>query len=165
MKTNNSILFCFFGNVIFQIFVLNQFLFSNWINPLYYVIFILFIPTKKSHLFIILSSFLIGLLVDIGTGTLSSSGPIHALSSMILGYFRPKYIKFISTRGNSISELNFNNLNFSRVFFYIIIGVFFHHFLLFIFSGLNFKNILISTFLSSFFTSILLMFSYYIFKK
>ncbi len=165
MKTNNSILFCFFGNIIIQIFILNQFLFSNWINPYYYIIFILFLPTRKSHLFIILSSFLIGLFIDIGVGTLSSSGPIHALSSLFLGYFRPKYIKLISIREKTLTDLNFDNLSFGRILIYVFVGVIFHHFLLFIFSGLSFANIIISTILSSFFTILIIIFSYYIFKK
>ena len=162
MKTNNSILFCFFRNIIFQVFILNQFLFSNWINPYYYIIFILFIPVKKNYLFVILSSFLIGLFIDIGLGTMSASGPIHAMSSLCLGYFRPNYIKVISVRGN---ELDFSNLNFSRIILYLICSVFFHHFILFIFSGLSLINILISTLFSSFFTILLIIFSYYIFKK
>lgn len=165
MKTNNSILFCFFGNIILQIFILNQFLFSNWINPYYYIIFILFLPIKKSSLFIILGSFLIGIFVDIGIGTLSTAGPIHAFSSLLLGYFRPKYIKLISSRGNNLIDFNFNNLSFGRVLTYLTLTTIFHHFILFLFSGLNLKNILISTFLSSLFTIFLLISSYYIFKK
>ncbi len=165
MKTNNSILFCFFGNIILQIFILNQFLFSNWINPYYYIIFILFLPIKKSSLFVILASFLIGVFVDVGTGTLSATGPIHAFSSLFLGYFRPKYIKLISSRGNNLSDFNFNNLSFSKVLTYLIITTISHHFILFLFSGLNLKNVLISTFLSSLFTIFLLISSYYIFKK
>ena len=165
MKTNNSILFCFFGNIILQVFILNQFLFSNWINPYYYIIFILFLPTRKNYLFIILSSFLIGLFIDVGIGTLSVNGPIHAVSSLFLAYFRPKYIKLISVRGNNVNDLNFSNLNFWRIISYLIFGTIFHHFMLFTFSGLNFINIFISTLLSAFFTTLLLIFSYYIFKK
>ncbi len=162
MKTNNSILFCFFGNIILQVFILNQFLFSNWINPYYYIIFILFLPAKKNYLFVILSSFLIGLFIDIGIGTFSASGPIHALSSLCLGYFRPKYMKLISTREH---DLNFYNLNFGRIISYLIFGTIFHHFILFILSGLSLISLFISTFLSSFFTILLLILSYYIFRK
>jgi len=162
MKTNNSILFCFFGNIMLQVFILNQFLFSNWINPYYYIIFILFLPAKKNYLFVILSSFLIGLFIDIGSGTLSASGPIHALSSLCLGYFRPKYMKLISIRGN---DLNFYNLSFGRITSYLIFGSIFHHFILFVFSGLSLINLFISTLLSSFFTILLLILSYYIFRK
>ena len=165
MKTNNDIIFCFFGNVILQVFILNQFLFSNWINPYYYIIFILFLPSKKNHLFIILSSFLIGLFIDVSIGTLSTSGPVHALSSLCLGYFRPKYIQIISVRGSNLNEQSFNNLNFGRIMSYLVFGVLFHHFTLFTLSGLNLINILISTSLSSLFTILLLIFSYYIFKK
>ena len=165
MKTNNSILFCFFGNIILQVFILNQFLFSNWINPYYYIIFILFLPTRKSSLFIILSSFFIGLFIDVGIGTLSTCGPIHAFSSLCLAYFRPKYLKLISVRENNSNDLNFSNLNFGRILLYLIFGSISHHFILFLFSGLSFINVLISTLISAFFTILLLIFSYYIFKK
>jgi len=165
MKTNNSILFCFFGNIILQVYILNQFLFNNWINPYYYIIFILFIPTKKNHLYVVLYSFLIGLFIDIGSGTLTTSGPVHALSSLLLGYFRPKYIKIISIRESNLNDLNFYNLNFGRIISYLFFGTFFHHLTLFIFFGLSFTNILISASFSSFFTILLLTLSYYIFKK
>ena len=105
MKTNNSILFCFLGNIFLQVFILNRFLFSNWINPYYYIIFILFLPIRKNYLFIILASFLIGFFVDIGIGTLSTSGPIHAFSSLCLGYFRPKYLKIISKKNTDFRLL------------------------------------------------------------
>ena len=165
MKKNNSILFCFFGNIILQILILNQFLFSNWINPYYYIIFILFLPIKTRFILVVLSSFLIGIFVDVGSGTLSTTGPIHAFSSLFLGYFRPKYIKLISSRGNNLNDFNFDNLSLGRIVTYLTLTTIFHHFILFLFSGLNLKNVLISTFLSSLFTIFLLISSYYIFKK
>ena len=165
MTTNKSILLCFLGSMVFQIYVLNQFLFSGWVNPYYYIIFILFLPAKKNHLFVILSAFLIGICIDIGSGTLNSIGPIHGFGSLCLGYFRHKYIRLISIRGNNLNDFNFYTLDVYRIFFYLSITTLFHHALLFFFSGHSFVNILISTICSSFFTILLLICSYYIFKK
>ena len=165
MKHNKTIIFCFFGNIIFQIFILNQFLFSNWINPYYYIIFILFLPPKTKHLFVIISSFLIGLLVDVGSGTLASMGPIHAFSSLLLGYFKPKYLTLIRSRGTNLKDFDFNNVNSLNIILYVTFTTITHHLFLFIFSCLSLINLLISTILSSFFTILLLICSYYIFKK
>ncbi len=165
MKNNKSILFCFLGNIIFQIFLLNNFLFSNWINPYYYIIFILFLPPKISHFFLVILSFFIGLCIDVGSGTLTSIGPAHALSSLLLGYLKPRYLSLIKVRSTSLNDVDFNHVNTVSLILYLTLTTIAHHFLLFLFSGLSLINILISTILSSFFTILLLICSYYIFKK
>ena len=165
MKNNKTLIACFFGCWLIQIIIFNQFLFNNWINPYIYILFILFIHPIKGNLFILMISFSMGLLIDLGSNTLSDVGPIHGLSCLILGYFRPNFIKIISSRTNNLNDFSFNNISFGRVFVYISSCSILHHFLLFLFSGLQIINLLISTLLSSFFTILLLVFSYYIFKK
>ena len=165
MKNTNTLITCFFCCWFIQIIIFNQFLFNNWINPYVYILFILFIHPIKGNLFTLLTSFSIGLLIDLGSNTLSDVGPIHGLSCLVLGYFRPNFIKIITSRINNLNDFSFNNLSFGRVFTYIFSCSIIHHFLLFLFSGLQIINILISTLLSSFFTILLLVFSYYIFKK
>ena len=165
MKNNKTLIACFFCGGLIQVIIFNQFLFNNWINPYVYILFILFIHPIKGSLFILMTSFSIGLLIDLGSNTLSDVGPIHGFSCLVLGYFRPNFIKIISSRINNLNAFRFNNLSFGRVFTYILSCCILHHFLLFLFSGLQIINILISTLLSSFFTILLLVFSYYIFKK
>ncbi len=165
MKNTNSVIACFFVCWFIQIIIFNQFLFNNWINPYVYILFILFIHPIKGNLFILMTSFSIGLLIDLGSNTLSDVGPIHGLSCLILGYLRPNFVKIISSRTNNLNDFSYNNISFGRVFTYISSCSILHHFLLFLFSGLQIINILISTLLSSFFTILLLVFSYYIFKK
>ena len=165
MKNNKTLIACFFGCWLIQIIIFNQFLFNNWINPYIYILFILFIHPIKGNLLILITSFSIGLLIDLGSNTLSDVGPIHGLSCLILGYFRPNFIKIISSRTNNLNDFSFNNISFGRVFVYISSCSILHHFLLFLFSGLQIINLLISTLLSSFFTILLLLFSYYILKK
>jgi len=165
MKNNKTLIACFFGCWLIQIIIFNQFLFNNWINPYIYILFILFIHPIKGNLFILMISFSMGLLIDLGSNTLSDVGPIHGLSCLILGYFRPNFIKIISSRTNNLNDFSFNNISFGRVFVYISSCSILHHFLLFLFSGLQIINLLISTLLSSFFTILLLLFSYYILKK
>ena len=106
MKNNKSIIICFFGCFFIQIFILNQFLFNNWINPYYYIVFILFIHPQKNNLFILLTSFLIGISIDLGSSTLTSVGPIHALSCLVLGYLRPNLMKIISSRVNNLNDFH-----------------------------------------------------------
>ena len=58
----------------------------------------------KGNLFILMTSFSIGLLIDLGSNTLSDVGPLHGFSCLVLGYFRPNFIKIISSRINNLND-------------------------------------------------------------
>jgi len=152
--------------LLFQIFVLNEFLFLQYINPYLYIIIILFFPIQVNKVVLLLYSFMIGLIIDIGSITFQDYGPVHGISSLTLGYFRYRFIRLISIRGYNIQDFDFHYLNFYRLSLYLISTTIFHHFLLFYFSYLeNIVYTLKITFFSSFFTIILLTCSYYIFYK
>ena len=152
--------------LFFQIFILNEFLFSQYINPYLYIILILFFPIQKNRVLLLFYAFLIGLMMDIGSVTFQSYGPVHALATLTLAYCRDKSIKLISIRGDNIQDFDFYHLSFYRLLIYLISGTILHHFLLFYFSYL--ENVFYTfkiTLFSTFFTLILLICSYYIFYK
>jgi len=155
------------SSIIFlQIFVLNEFLFLKYINPYLYIVIILFLPIQTNKVILLLYSFIIGLIIDIGSLTFQDYGPVHAISSLTLAYFRYRFIRIISVRGYNIQDLDLHDLNFYRLILYLISTTIFHHFLLFYFSYLqNIFYTLKITFFSSFFTIIILTCSYYIFYK
>ena len=112
------------------------------------------------------SVFIIGLIIDIGSITFQDYGPVHAISSLTLAYFRNYFIRLVSIRGYNIQDFDFHYLNFYRLSLYLISTTIFHHFLLFYFSYLeNIVYTLKITFFSAFFTIIILTCSYYIFYK
>ena len=55
--------------LLFQIFVLNEFLFLQYINPYLYIIIILLFPIHLNQVLLLLYSFIIGLIIDIGSIT------------------------------------------------------------------------------------------------
>ena len=140
MKNNKTLIACFFCCWLIQVIIFNEFLFNNWINPYVYILFILFIHPFKGNLFILMTSFSIGLLIDLGSNTLSDVGPIHGFSCLVLGYFRPNFIKIISSRINNLNDFSFNNLSFGRVFTYILSCCILHHFLLLLVAFLSQSN-------------------------
>ena len=152
--------------IFFQIFVLNEFLFLQYINPYIYIGIILFLPIQTNKVILLLYSFVIGLIIDIGSITFQDYGPVHAISSITLAYFRYRFIRIISVRGYNIQDIDLHYLSFYRLSLYIVSTTIFHHFLLFYFSYLqNIFYTLKITFFSSFFTIIILTCSYYIFYK
>tara|TARA_Y100001968_G_C19284778_1_gene681085 strand:+ start:438 stop:932 length:495 start_codon:yes stop_codon:yes gene_type:complete len=152
--------------VFFQVFVLNEFLFLQYINPYYYIILILFAPIQMNPVLLLFYAFTVGLLIDIGSITFQSYGPVHALATLMLAYFKNNFIKLISIRGDNIYDFDFNNLSFYRLFLYLAASICFHHFFLFYFSYLEtvFYTLKITLF-SGFFTTVFLICSYYIFYK
>jgi len=152
--------------LIFQIFILNEFLFFQYINPYLYIIIILFEPIQTNKIKLLLYGFIIGLIIDIGSVTFQDYGPVHAISTLTLAYFRYRFIRLISVRGYNIQDFEFNYLNFYRLNLYLLSATIFHHFLLFYFSYLsNLFFTLKITFFSSLFTIVMLICSYYIFYK
>jgi len=152
--------------LIFQILVLNEFLFSQYINPYLYITIILFLPIQINRIKLLLYGFFIGLIIDIGSITFQDYGPVHAIATLTLAYFRFRFIRLISIRGYNIQDLDFNHLSFYRLSLYLFTTTIFHHFLLFYFSYLeNIFYTLKITFFSGFFTIILLTCLYYIFYK
>ena len=152
--------------ILLQIFVLNEFLFFEYINPYLYIISILFIPIQTNKVFILIYGFSIGLIIDIGSLTFQDIGPVHAISTLTLAYLRNSFVRIISIRGYNIQEFDFNYLNFYRLCLYLTSATFFHHFILFNFSYLAniFYTLKISLF-STLFSVTFLISLYYIFYK
>ena len=146
----------FLWTIFIQIFVLNNIQLSGYINPYYYLIFILYIPSKNSKASTLLLSFLIGFSIDI----FSQSYGAHAFASVLIGYMKILLLgKTNKTKeGDEIIELK--NLSINKfiilAFYFIII----HHFTLFFLERFNINevlSILKMTIPSSIFTLFLLI--------
>jgi len=146
----------FLWTVFIQIFVLNNIQLSGYINPYYYLIFILYIPSKNSKASTLLLSFLIGFSIDI----FSQSYGAHAFASVLIGYMKILLLgKTNKTKeGDELIELK--NLSINK---FIILASYFiiiHHFTLFFLERFNINevfSILKMTIPSSIFTLFLLI--------
>ena len=73
-----------------QILIFNNINLFGYLNPYPYVLFILLYPVNSNKSVLLLSSFTLGILLDM----FANSDGIHATASVILAYIRPSLFKF-----------------------------------------------------------------------
>ena len=76
--------------VLLQVLIFNKLNLFNFINPLIYLLFILFFPINISKNYFLFISFIFGLTFDFFDNT----GGAHAVSCLTLAYFRPFILKY-----------------------------------------------------------------------
>ena len=108
----------FLWTIFIQIFILNNIQLSGYINPYYYLIFILSIPSKQSKSTILLLSFLMGFVIDV----FSQSYGIHAFASVLIAYLKILWTAKIAISKDSDELIEINNLSISR---FIILSCYF----------------------------------------
>ena len=142
----------FFWVILIQVFILNNIQFSGYVNPYYYIIFIITLPPRINKLYSLIISLLLGLIIDL----FSHSHGMHAFCCLLIIYF-----KIIWTSKKDIEE-NINVINFSlqQYILFIIPFIFIHHFSLFFLERFSIKEIfpvIKLTISSAFFTGVLLI--------
>ena len=141
----------FFWTIFIQIFILNNIQLSGYINPYYYLIFILYIPSKYPKFAILLLSFLIGFVIDL----FSQSYGIHTFTSVLIAYLKIVWTSKIAASKDSEELIEINNLSISNFITLSCYFILIHHFTLFFLERLNLyeiASILSSTIASSIFT-------------
>lgn len=144
--------------VVFQVFILNNIHIFGLINPLVYIWFLILIPIDTEAWVVLLTSFLLGLSIDIFENQLG----LHAGVMVFMAFIRPLFIK-LYFRGNMdgdslIPSLGLMGMN--RYIPFVFIFVFVHHFLYFtfeIFSLSEFLYTLVRILLSSVFSSLIII--------
>lgn len=127
----------FIALLIAQILIFNNIDSFGFINPFPYILFIILYPTDNNKAVFYLTSFFLGLIVDM----FENSGGMHAAASLILAFARPSILKFsfgISYQYhnlNIIKKITKDIFKSLEVFGYISISVVIHHIILF---GLEF---------------------------
>jgi len=148
MILKNSIRFVIL--VLLQVLVLNQINFFGYLDPYLYVLFILLLPFEVPGWILLLSSFFLGLSIDMFAGT---SG-IHTAASVFAAFARPGLIRFLesSKEIDPGMEPGITNMGLGWFFIYSISVIFLHHLVLFYlevfkFSGffITFYRVLINT--------------------
>ena len=142
----------FFFVIFIQIFILNNIQFSEYINPYYYIIFILTISNKTNKSGILLLSFLTGLIIDIFSSTYGA----HAFACVLISYIKILWSGRF-TKKQTEEEEEIHNLSFQKFLVISIILISIHHFTLFTlekFSFVDIWEILETTILTTIFTLI-----------
>jgi len=149
MLVNNIIRF--FIVLILQLLVFNNIQFSGYINPFFYVLFILLLPFETPRWLMLISSFLLGLSVDV----FSHSYGMHAASSVFIAFLRPALIRFIYSKKEYEAGVlpTMGHLGFSWFISYASLLIFIHHFIYFFLEAFRLTDFL-STFYRIIYSSI-----------
>jgi rod shape-determining protein MreD len=148
-----------------QVFILNNILFLDAINPYLYIAFVFIYPLKENRFPFLFYSFLLGMFIDF----FSNSGGIHAFSILSIAYLRLFFVKIYFKK--VVADYAFFNLKlepFGKVFNYIVTLTLIHHFIFFSltnFSIENFSEVLLKTIFSGVFTLLLYFLGTYIFMN
>ncbi len=128
--------------LVLQIVVLRNFVFFDVAFCFVYIACILLLPDEIDPIWVILISFLIGLLVDIFYNTAG----VHASASVMIGYLRGYIIKFLfPTKGveNEIT-ISLKDMGGERFIRYVAILTIIHHSMLFFVEAGGFQIFLIT---------------------
>ena len=145
----------FFIVLILQVLVFNNIQFSGSINPFFYVLFILLLPFETPRWLVLISSFLLGLSVDI----FSHSYGMHAAASVFIAYIRPYTIRFIHSKKEYETGVlpTMGHLGFAWFISYASLLIFIHHFIYFFLEVFRLSDFL-STFYRIIYSSIATIF-------
>lgn len=84
----------FIGLVLLQVLILNNICFLGYINPYFYIYFILVAPSSINKDLLLLLGFVLGLCVDVFCGTLGC----HAFATTLIAYLKPYFHKLFGPR-------------------------------------------------------------------
>ena len=123
----NSIRFLVF--LALQILIFNNINLFGYLNPYPYVLFILLYPVNSNKSVLLLSSFTLGILLDM----FANSDGIHATASVILAYIRPSLFKFAFGLSYEYQTVKIADKISPERITLLLLAIFIHHFILFFF--------------------------------
>lgn len=152
--------------VLFQVLVLKNIQFSGFVNPYFYVIFIILLPFETPKWLLLFLGFLLGISIDI----FSDSPGLHASATVFVAFLRPAILNLFSTRDGyepgTLPRASFYGFAwFIKYSFFIVLS---HHIVLFILEAFgvgNIETIFIRIALSTIFTMILVILSHFFMRN
>jgi len=152
--------------ILLQVLILNNVQLHQLINPFIYILFILLLPISTSRWLVLLTSFVLGLTVDI----FSDTGGIHAAACVLIAYLRPFVQNIISPHGgydaNDIPGLGQMGLTWFSIYSVILVLVWnLSYFFLEVFSFDSIIRTLIKVLLSTLISLILIFIHQYLFYE
>jgi rod shape-determining protein MreD len=153
----------FFFLIAFQVLVLNHVYLGGFINPYFYIYFILLMPFDTPKWMLLIASFVIGISIDLFTNTIG----LNAAACVLMAFFRPMVINIISSGPESLigDTPSLKNQGLKWFLYYTVTLVLIHHLALFYFEIFRLNEFFLTltrVLLSSVFTLILIMLSEYL---
>ena len=112
-----------------QILIFNNINLFGYLNPYPYVLFILLYPVNSNKSLLLLSSFTLGILIDM----FANSGGVHATAAVILAYIRPSLFKFAFGLSYEYQTVKIADKISPERITLLLLAIFIHHFILFFF--------------------------------
>jgi rod shape-determining protein MreD len=152
--------------VLIQLLLMNNIQFSGYINPYFYILFIILLPINIPTYLLLIAGFLLGITIDI----FSNTPGIHASATVFMSFIRPYVINSYNLDDQEKIKIpSLSNLGMRWFVKYLAIMVVVHHFFLFFieaFSFSGFLHTLLRCILSSIFTFVFILISQFIiFRK
>lgn len=132
-------IFLFIGLIIAQVLVFNHIQFSGFINPAFYILFIILLPVNTPAWLRLISGFLLGFTIDI----FSQSPGLNAASTVLIAFLQPYVLHTFKTTdidGGKYSSLS--HLGFRWFISYSLVLIIIHHLFYFILEVFRFSNFL-----------------------
>lgn len=133
--------------ILLQVFVLNQILFSAYINPFLYILLIISLPFKTPKWFLLFYSFLLGFSIDLFSASLG----FHSTASILIAFIKP-FISKITIPHNILGEMDEISLQKIGLKSYITFSfllILIHNSCLFILEHVNFNFTIFSKIITS----------------
>ncbi len=156
----------FVALVLLQVLVINHIRLGGYVHPYVYLIFIMLLPFNTPQWQLLLLGFVLGLTIDLFTGTLG----LHAGATTLMAFCRPSIIKLVSgnQKFENVQEPNLGQLGGAWFFRYAICMVLVHHLSLFVLESFSFRlmgQVLLRLLLSAPVSIFLIMMVLFIFKS
>jgi rod shape-determining protein MreD len=157
----------FFTVILLQVLLLDNVQMGGYLNPYFYVIFIILLPFEVPNWLLLSLAFLLGLSIDFFNGTPG----MHAAASVFMAFVRPFILKNFSPRDGYESG-TFPGIHYYGIEWftkYAVILILAHHFFLFFIEAFRFSDILFTLtriILSTILTSVIIVLSqFFIYRK
>jgi len=137
----------FFLVILFQVLVLNNVQLSGYINPYFYIWYILVLPFDTPGWVLLLTAFFLGLGVDAFPQGIAGNGSTlgtHTAATVLIAFLRPAILRRINPREEYAPGTFPDSKNYGILWFlsYALIMIGIHHFVLFFLEDLSLRDFL-----------------------
>jgi rod shape-determining protein MreD len=152
--------------VLIQVLFMNNIQFSGFVNPYFYVLFILLMPISTPRYLLLLLGFVLGVTVDV----FSNTPGIHASATVFMAFVRPAVVNASNIDDNDYILIpSIARFGFRWFVRYAGLLILLHHLFLFyieMFTFNGFFQTLLRSLLSSIFTFVFIVISQFLmFRK
>ena len=149
--------------VLLQVLVLNEVLYSAYINPFLYILLIISLPLKTPKWFLLVYAFLLGFSIDIFSGSLG----FHSTATVLIAFLKP-FISKITIPYNILGEsdeITMKKIGTKSFITFSLFLILIHNSCLFIIEHLSFNLALSGKILASSVATLIIVLITQLFKQ